>query len=261
MKRIVRYILNRVPRKTIQRFVPNLKHIAHFFYAGNSVCCPICGHSYRKFLPYGYVHTRDNALCPSCMSLERHRLLWLYIERETDLLSAHYKMLHIAPEKCYMDRFTEAMGTDYITADLESPLARIKLDIQNIQYPDCSFDVIFCNHILEHVGDDRKAIGELYRVMRYGGWGIVLSPINTNRATTYEDPAIVTPADRSRAYGQHDHLRDYGLDFPDRLRDAGFEVECIDYSAQLTADERKRYGLRNDTIFRVTKPIKEQQAQ
>lgn len=123
------------------------------------------------------------------------------------------RLLHVAPERCFLKRFEKLPALDYVTADLESPLAKVKMDIQRIPFPDGEFDVIFCNHILEHVDDDRRAMREMYRVMRPGGWGIMLSPVNTERETTYEDPSITDPAERERHFGQKDHLRDYGRDY------------------------------------------------
>lgn len=131
-----------------------------------------------KFMPYGYVNSRENALCPHCLALERHRLMWLYLQNETDFFEAPARVLHIAPEYCFLKRFGRLPQLDYVTADLESPLAKVKMDVQRIPFPDGEFDVIFCNHILEHVDDDRQAMRELFRVMRPGGWGIMLSPVN-----------------------------------------------------------------------------------
>ena len=253
MKRAIRYVLNHVPRRHIQRVVHLVTPVLGLAYAGRGSECPVCGARYRRFLPYGYVTPRANALCPRCLALERHRLMWLYLVRETDFFTARPRVLHVAPERCFIKRFERALGDRYVTADLESPLAKVKMDIQRIPFPDDSFDVIFCNHILEHVEDDRLALREMFRVMRPGGWGILLSPVNYEREVTYEDPSITDEAGRERAFGQKDHVRDYGRDYPDRLAEAGFSVESIDYAATLTPEEVARYALRHEIVYLVRK--------
>lgn len=171
MKQLIRFVLRHVPRRYIQRVVHLCTPLVGLFYAGSRVQCPVCGNRYRKFMPYGYVNSRENALCPHCLALERHRLMWLYLQNETDFFEAPARVLHIAPEYCFLKRFGRLPQLDYVTADLESPLAKVKMDVQRIPFPDGEFDVIFCNHILEHVDDDRQAMRELFRVMRPGGWG------------------------------------------------------------------------------------------
>lgn len=213
MKRLIRFVLRHVPRRYIQRVVHLCTPVLGLAYAGRGVECPVCGAHYRRFMPYGYVNPRGNALCPRCLALERHRLMWLYLKNETAFFETPARLLHVAPERCFLKRFEKLPALDYVTADLESPLAKVKMDIQRIPFPDGEFDVIFCNHILEHVDDDRRAMREMYRVMRPGGWGIMLSPVNTERETTYEDPSITDPAERERHFGQKDHLRDYGRDY------------------------------------------------
>lgn len=256
MKRLIRWMLNRVPRPVLQRAAGFTVPVLGWFYLGRGVECPLCGARRRRFLPYGYVDTRSNALCPKCLSLERHRLLWLYLERETDLLARRQRLLHIAPEVCLMRRLKnlyrghEAL---YVTADLESPLARLHFDVQDIPLENNYADVILCNHLLEHVADDAQALRELYRVMKPGGWGVLLSPVDRMRRHTYEDDTVTDPVERTRLFGQYDHRRIYGTDYPDRLRAAGFEVAVIDYAAQLTAGERRRYALPDDLLYVVYK--------
>lgn len=254
MKRFIRWILNRVPRRYVQRVVHFVTPVAGIAYAGRGVECPVCGRRYRKFMPYGYATVRDNALCPGCLSLERHRLLWLFLQRETDFFSAKPRLLHIAPERCFIGRLERLLGDRYVTADLESPLAKVKMDIQAIPFGDGEFDVIFCNHILEHVEDDRLAMREMYRVMKPGGWGIMLSPVTPGKKTTYEDPSITTPEGRAAAFGQHDHVREYGEDYPRRLAEAGFDVSAIGYLEKFTPETAFRYGLKGEVIYLVAKP-------
>ena len=256
MKQLIRFVLRHVPRRYIQRVVHLCTPLVGLFYAGSRVQCPVCGNRYRKFMPYGYVQSRPNALCPKCLSLERHRLLWLYLTRETDLLTAFPRTLHIAPEVCIMrhlkPHFRPHPG-QYVTADLESPLADIHFDVQQIPLADDSVDVVICNHILEHVADDRKALRELHRILKPGGWGIVLSPVDRDYERTYEDDSITDPDERTRIFGQYDHQRIYGADYADRLREAGFEAADIDYAATFTDEERRLYALPADHIYVVYK--------
>ena len=188
------------------------------------------------------------------LSLERHRLLWLYLTRETDLLRRPQRILHIAPEVCLMKRLRHR-AADYTTADLESPLAELHFDVLRIPLPDASYDVLICNHLLEHVADDRRALGEFYRILRPGGWGILLSPVDRSRAATFEDDSITDPEERTRIFGQYDHRRIYGRDYGGRLREAGFEVREIDYAARFSAEERRRYALPDDWIYVVRRPL------
>lgn len=253
MKRFIRWVLNRVPRRHIQRVAHFVTPVAGLAYAGRGAECPVCGRRYRTFMPYGYGTVRENALCPGCLSLERHRLLWLFLVRETDLFTASPRLLHIAPERCFMKRFEKLLGENYVTADLESPLAKVKMDVQAIPFGADEFDVIFCNHILEHVDDDRLAMREMWRVMKPGGWGVMLSPVTPGKATTYEDRSVVTPEGRAAAFGQHDHVREYGADYPQRLAEAGFRVAAIDYIENFTPQEAVRCGLKGEVIYLVRK--------
>ena len=152
-----------------------------------------------------------------------------------------------------MRQFEKHLGEYYITADLDSPLAKVKMDIQNIPFPENEFGVIFCNHVLEHVDDDIQAMREMYRVMKPGGWGIMLVPVNTHREKTYEDPSLTTREERERAFGQWDHLREYGLDYPERLRQAGFEVQVLDYASSFSPEARNEYSLGGDLLYIVRK--------
>ena len=256
MRRIIKWALNHLPRTLLQRLAGWMVPLAGLFYRGRRVECPVCGSRYRKFLPYGYVTSRPNALCPHCLSLERHRLLWLWLVRETRLLDDCPRLLHIAPEVCLMrhlGRLYAQHPERYVTADLESPLAKLHFDVQQIPLEDGFAEVLLCNHILEHVADDRRAMREMYRVMRPGGWGIMLSPVNMERETTYEDPSITDPAERERHFGQKDHLRDYGRDYGRRLSEAGFDVEEIDYVRSLSPEAVKLYGLRSEIVYVVRK--------
>lgn len=255
MKRLVRWSLNHIPRAWLQRLAGWAVPVMGVAYMGRGRECPICGSRRRRFLPYGYVRSREDALCPRCLSLERHRMLWLWIERESDLMQRLPRLLHIAPEVSLMKHFKRLYrGTEgYITADLESPLADMHFDVQDIPLADRSVDVVICNHLFEHVADDRLAMRELYRIMRHGGWGIMVVPEDRTREHTFEDDSITDAAERTRLFGQYDHRRIYGRDYDERLREAGFVVERVDYAAKLTADERSRYAVAGDDLVIVRK--------
>ena len=254
---MIKFLLNHIPRPWLQKAAGWAMPIAGLFYAGRGregVECPLCGARYRRFMPYGYVEARLNALCPRCLALERHRLLWLWLSRETYLLTRAPRFLHIAPEVCLMRKFEKIFPADrYTTLDLESPLAKVHADVQALPFPDGSFDVVFCNHVLEHVADDRLAMHEMYRVMKPGGWGVMLSPVDASRAETFEDDTIIDPAERTRVFGQYDHRRIYGRDYADRLRETGWQVDEIDCFATLTPAEQKSYALRSEILYVVRK--------
>ncbi len=256
MRKFIGWILNHIPRPLMQRVASWAVPMLGLIYVGRGKECPICGAKRRKFLPYGYVTQRPNALCPSCLSLERHRLFWLFLTHETSLLNETPKLLHIAPEVTLIKRLKRAYHQnpqDYITADLESPLATMHFDVQDIPLPNEFADVIICNHIMEHIPDDRKAMRELHRVMKSGGWGVILSPIEYNRAETFEDDSITDPKLRTKIFGQYDHRRIYGRDYAQRLEECGFEVEAIEYYNTLPIEKRELYALTNETIYIVRK--------
>lgn len=225
------------------------------FYRGNNVECPVCESHFRKFLPYGRITSRNNALCPKCLALERHRLIWLYLKRKTDFFTKEAKMLHIAPELCFMDRFEALENLEYITADIESPLAKVKMDIHEIPFEDNSVDIIFCNHVLEHVDDDMKALSEMRRVLKPGGWAILQVPFfYPLPETTYEDNSIVDPKEREKAFGQDDHVRMYGEDYGKRLASSGFNVNEEHFIEELSNQEKQRFALpSNEIIYQVIK--------
>ncbi|MEN8249307.1 MAG: methyltransferase domain-containing protein, partial [Bacteroidota bacterium] len=224
MKGLISFGIRYVPRKYLQLFSHWIAKILSVFYLGNKVSCNVCGHHYRKFLPYGR-KARSNALCPNCLSLERHRMMWQFLQDKTDFFTQGKKILHIAPELCFIKRFEAIHHENYITADIESPLAKVKLDVMNMPFEDGEFDVVFCNHVLEHVSDDKKAMQEIYRVLKPGGWGILQVPLfHPLPEKTFEDANITSPNDREKSFGQSDHVRLYGKDYLDRLVGAGFDA-------------------------------------
>ncbi len=255
MKSIIQFALRRIPRRYLQRFSHITLRILQVFYLGNKVECPVCERSYRKFLPYGRLKSRENALCPNCLSLERHRLLWLFLKNQTNLFTGENKMLHIAPELCFIDRFEAIEGLEYITGDIESPLAKVKMDIHKIPFDDNTFSISMCNHVMEHVENDILAMKEIYRVLKPGGWAIIQIPFFTPILDiTYEDDSITSPVDREKAFGQNDHVRMYGKDYGRRLEKAGFEVHEDLFIKTLSNDEITRFALpENEVIYFVKK--------
>ena len=220
---------------------------------GNNFTDPIDGKSFRKFLPYGYGKQRENALSPSTLSLERHRLMWLFLRDETIFFTSDKKIktLHIAPEQCFLDIFRKQKNLDYITSDLESPIADVKADICDLPFEDNSFDVIFCNHVLEHIPDDTKAMQELFRVMKKGGFGIFQIPQDISREKTFEDNSITDKKERAKIFGQYDHVRIYGKDYFEKLRSVGFSVQEIDYTKKIAPEKLERFCLMKGEILPV----------
>lgn len=216
-------------------------------YRGNTLECPCCGYTASKFASYGY-RKRTNALCRWCLSLERHRGLWLYIYQKTDILQKKVKVLHFAPEHQFQTLFKNTPTIDYTSADLDMPTAMIKMDITNITFPDNTFDLILCNHVLEHVPDDAQAMRELYRVLKPNGYAIVQTPMS-DKPTTDEDLSITDPRERERRFGQNDHVRTYGMDKKDRLQAAGFSVRLDPFLFELPDDTIHHYALIREDIW------------
>ena len=188
--------MNLLPRPLLIQGSFIIRPVLVWFMKGDRFVDPIDGQGYYSLLPYGYEKQRDNVLSPGTFSLERHRLMWLYLKNETTFFSRKAKVLHIAPEQSFIKRFRAMPNLEYITSDLESPLADVKADICDLPFGDDTFDLVFCNHVLEHIPDDHKAMSELFRVMKPGGWGILQVPISYQREVTYEDPTVTTKEER-----------------------------------------------------------------
>lgn len=194
-------------------------------------------------LPYGYIEPRENALCPGCLSLERHRLLWLFLKNKTGFFTDNLKVLHIAPEQSFYLRFRKLKNLQYTTADIESPIADVKLDVQNMPFNDEVFDVVICNHVLEHVRDDRKALSEIFRVLKRGGFAVMMVPTSYSMEKTFEDPTVTDPVERQKLFRQKDHYRLYGRDYLERVQAAGFVIGAENYLDTLSLEERDKYRL------------------
>jgi len=295
VKSVFKFILNTIPRPILIRLSIVIRPILAILLKGSRYTDPIDGKSFRMFLPYGYGTQRNNVLSPSTLSLERHRLLWLYLQNETDFFyselvsesnelvlesnelvsesnepvsdspisknkriklrnaetNSALKVLHFAPEQEFYKRFKKQKNIDYTTTDLLSPLADVKADICNLPFEDNTYDIIFCNHVLEHIPNDTKAMQELYRVLKPGGMGIFQIPQDLLRATTFSDDTIVDQKERAKIFGQYDHVRVYGRDYFDKLRSIGFKVVEEDYTNKIAPELVEKYCLAKGEIIPV----------
>lgn len=231
-------------------------------YKGEDYECPVCNYKISKFLPGGLdfevirkyeivgAGYFEEMICPVCESYNRDRLALLFLQKNTNLFHDNLTLLHFAPEKGISFICKKFSNIDYLSADLGSPLADIKIDITAIPFENKSFDVIICNHVLEHVPDDIKAMSELFRVLKDNGWAVLQVPISHKLEHTFEDFSIQDPREKEKYFGQNDHVRIYGLDYVDRLRSCGFMVQRIPASTFLSISEIKKYAvIENEEIF------------
>ena len=272
MKRKTKSLLKRIiPREYHPQFVGWYVKCRAFFlsllYTGNRLECPFCGGHFRKFLPGGldlpvYKEKnivgggyRVNVKCSRCRSSDRERLTCLYLKNKTEVFCENLKVLHVAPERNLQRVLMTCPNIDYLSLDLNSPLAMVKMDITEIKYEDNSFDVIICNHVLEHIPDDRKAMSELYRVLKPAGWAILQVPISLLLDRTYEDSTVTTPEGREKVFGQSNHVRIYGKDYKDRLEKIGFSVEVYNFAKEFGEPTIHKYGLsKEEDIYICSKP-------
>lgn len=254
MKKLYKFLLNKLPRPLLIRLSYIFRLFSPIIYAGNKVECPVCGKSYRKFLSYGSsVAHREGVLCPGDLTLERHRLMWLYLKEFSNFFTAeNLEVLHIAPEQCFHGKFKAQKNLKYLTGDLVSPIADMHFDLHSIPLEDNRFDVVFCNHVMEHVDDPLQCMKELHRVMKPGGWAIMQVPQDFSRAETYEDPTITSEADRELHFWQKDHVRLFGRDYPDYLKKAGFEVEEFLPSDKIGQERVDRYRLQPSEVLYIS---------
>lgn len=255
MNALFKFFLNLFPRTFLIRLSVVFQHLLKIIYKGSRYKDPIDGSTFKSLLPYGYQKQRPNVLSPSTLSLERHRLLWLFLKRETDFFTKPQKLLHFAPEQAFYKCFKNLDNLDYTTTDLNSPLADVKADICDLPFNNESFDVVLCNHVLEHIKDDTTAMKEIFRILKKGGWAILQIPQDLNRDKTFEDDSITDPKERSQIFGQYDHVRIYGLDYFDKLKSIGFEVQPIEYTDSFSEKDKDYYRLpQREIIPHVKKP-------
>jgi SAM-dependent methyltransferase len=233
-------------------------------YKGRRLECPVCGGRFRR-MRHG--RGRRDVQCPRCGSYERVRALWLFLREETDLAEGSHRVLHFAPEPGIAAAISALPGVDYVSADIAPGVAMEVVDITAIPPALGSFDIVICSHVLEHVPEDGRAMGEVFRVLRPGGAAYFMQPVDFERAETYEDASIVDPAERRRAFNQHNHVRVYGRDIAARLERAGFEVSERRYTEELDPADRARYALqdgdataREDVVFVAMRPASPNEA-
>lgn len=226
-----------VPEQVLTRWRPVRDAVLAVRLRGDAVECPLCARRYTRFAPF---NNRAGARCPGCSSLERHRLLWRFLEQETDLFVRPQHVLHIAPERYLRARLAAVHGSGYVYGDVADPEHR--LDVTNLPFPDSSFDVVLCSHVFEHVDDDATAMAQVRRVVSPDGWAVLDAPVDGGRATTYEDPTVTSAKQRQQAFKQWDHVRIYGRDYVERLDAAGFDVQLDRFVPQ--PGESERWGLR-----------------
>lgn len=213
-------------------------------YSGRSVECTCCGATFRRFGPFRGGRDR---LCWTCGALERHRQVALLFRRRPELLRPGQRILHVAPEPPLRRLLTKSRAARYVTADLDAPDVDMQFDLTAVPLGDGSFDAVVCNHVMEHIPDDRAALREIRRILAPGGWALVMTPILVDR--TIEDPSVTDPRERLRRFGQEDHVRRYGWDYVDRLADAGLSVEVVRLENELSASAIERYRLENPEGF------------
>jgi SAM-dependent methyltransferase len=203
--------------------------------------CPCCDRYSHHFVDWS--STYRNVVCPYCDSQPRHRALMSYLGKKNLLSQEKLTFLHFAPTRCFRQKLSSMRNLTYTTADLNDSSVDAKIDITQIPYPDDKFDVIFCNHVLEHVPNDRQGMRELLRTLKPGGWASLQVPLSDKIEKTFEDPTITSPQERVKHFWQEDHVRLYGLDYSQRLEEEGFIVKVEDVPAVFDAQEIRKYGL------------------
>ena len=239
-----------IPRRHRARLQALLRRIRGVPLRGRSVVCPCCQHSFSRFLAHGRP-PRLNAMCPHCGALERHRFLWLYLQREKEILTKPPWLLHVAPEPAIRALLKGIPGLRYITVDRSAETVAIHCDVQALPLGDAAVSAIICYHVLEHVANDRQAMRELHRVLQPGGWAVFEVPIRVSERCTDEAPEITDPGERFRRFGQEDHVRWYGMDFFSRLSEAGFCVAVKRYDDLMPAELIARHALWKDGLVAV----------
>ena len=223
--------------------------------SGPGVYCPIADKSFKSF-----IRMQDDLLTPTNGARSRQRLVWLYLKNEIDILNKEARVLHVAPEISYQDILSKQKNLSYFPGDkmvagYSNQGGVQNIDLTKLEFEDNSFDLVICNHVLEHIPDDKAAMSEIYRVLKPGGKGVITVPIKEDLENTYENDEITTPQDRVKHFGQWDHVRWYGMDIKKRFEDAGFEVELKKYGENFSEEDFQKYGLCNDIIIDLRKPL------
>ncbi len=244
-----------IPEKQRRKIHIFLRQSYSLFLRGNNFYCPTCNQFFKKFLSKGNgIENRENSVCPYCASLERTRLLYLYLKNETQIFKNNPKILHIAPEDALKAHFVK--NSNYYDVDVNPNYASHKMDITSINFEDNTFDYIICSHVLGHIENETQAIDELNRVLKSGGVLFVLSLIDLKAAQTVENDFNITAQQRLKAYGEPDLVRLHGLDFKDRLERSNFKIDVIDYRSNFSKEENIKLSLGNgkrELIFKCVK--------
>lgn len=251
---LISLLFNSAENATHRVWIESVLACRALLFVGNRHVCPCCGWKLRAFTHGGTsLKIRPNGYCPRCNSKARHRRDWLYLKENTNLFTDPIRLLHVSPKYALSRQLTRMPQVDFVGVDLDGrPHAPHRVDIEQIPFESESYDAIICIHVLEHVENDIKAIDELYRVLKPGGWALISVPIDFENPT-YEDPSIVDPEERRKHFGEEQHVRQYGNDFEDRLRAAGFEVR-LDRGSEIPESVRQKYGLLDDeNVFHCTK--------
>jgi len=265
-------------KEFVKRIIPLQYHsilkrtLSRIWCFGKAYHCPVCNSNVRLLKPLGYdlpvILEKQivgsglrNAMCPVCGSSDRIRLLYLFLKHKTNLFSDQIKLLHIAPEDSLRDIFMQMPNLDYLTADINPGKVMQQMDITKIDYPENTFDAIICNHVLEHIPDDRRAMTELFRVLKPGGWAILQVPVSKILEQTYEDFSVTSHHDREKHFGQKDHVRIYGKDYTQRLKDSVFKVEVYDWVKEPSLINNKYCLNKDEKVFYCLKPVFNQRIQ
>ena len=247
----VRYNKHSIPLKAMEAafFVRGL------LFLGKKYTCPCCGWHVRAFNDGNtFLKKRALSYCPRCNAKSRHRRIWLFLQNKTNLFTDTLSLFEVSPKVSFARRFSQISNIHYLGADIYfRPYISLKMDLTATALKAESFDAVLCVHVLEEIIEDRRAMQEIYRILKPGGWAVVSVPTDLDRPT-FEDAGITTPKERKRAFGEPDHVRVYGFDLVDRLKESGFQVD-LDLAKDIPMHTREKYGLRGDeNIFFCKKP-------